>query len=221
MLPSVEPNTYASESVKMDKEVLKVMNDLKKVQWHKYWSIFATKFIHALAITVYFFNCSILLKENYGITQKSIGYTIAFQSCVATIAGFFTGWINKTFYKNDQTHNFKYFCGFVVMTLSFASLCAASNLYYFIIGLIPLAISNSFLRIVETEILLAKSENEKGSLVGTSNSLASLARLTAPLSSGIINDVWGKESVMYYAALLSLSGTIVAGFISKQKEKIS
>lgn len=207
---------------KLHKEIIKVITDLTEVNWRSYWSLFTTKYFHAQAVSIYFYNYSTVLREQYEISQKVIGYTIAFQSCVGTISSFLTGWINKTFYKNDITHSKKYFYGFIIMTVAFALLCTTNNMYSFLICLIPLAISNSFLRIVETEILLAKSENERGSLVGTSNSLSSLARLAAPLCSGLLGDILGQGSVMYLSVILSFFGMIVAGFIStKRKQHIN
>lgn len=213
LLPVPKIINQSNTTIKLHKEMIKVITDLKDVNWSAYWTLFLTKFVHALAISIYFYNYSIILRENFKISQKMIGYTIAFQSCIGTISGLFTGKINEKFYKEDTTHSKKYFYGFIIMTFAFFLLCFSTNYVSFVIAVIPLAVSNSFLRIIETQILLAKTKNDKGSLAGTSNSLNSLARLISPIFSGYISDILGENSVLYLSTILSGIGTIIAGYI--------
>lgn len=213
---------HETKNNKIQKEVLRVLTDLKAVNWKNYWTLFTSKLFHQVAITIFFFNYGMMLRETYGVSQKLIGYTIAFQSLLGTLAGFLSGTISKKFYKNDATHTKKYFYSFLIVTFAFLLICLSNSLYTFLISLIPLAIANSLLRITETEILLAKSKNEKGSLVGTSNSISSVSRLVGPIISGSFSDILGQNSVMYLSFILASAGASIAGIThNRTKQKVS
>jgi MFS family permease len=172
-------------------DIFQAVTHLSHVSWSVYWDIFTLKFLLGFAQAVHYQNFSLILKEEYGIAPSRIGYTISFQGLIGATTGFLTGWMGK-FYKNDKNHALRLLHGFGVLTLSFILLSLAPNLTFFIMCLIPLSASSSLLRITTSEIILQRTEpDQRGSLIGSGQSMSSIARLIAPLCSGLAYDMFG------------------------------
>jgi MFS family permease len=108
------------------------------------------------------------------------------------MTGFLTGWMGR-FYKNDSNHALRMLHGFGVLSLSCVFLSLAPNLTFFLVCLIPLCASSSLLRIATSEVILQRTESDqRGSLIGSGQSMSSVARLIAPFCSGLAYDVFGS-----------------------------
>ena len=195
-----------SRPVFASSDIFQALTNLWNVNWPVYWDVFTLKFLLGFAQAVHYQNFSLILKEEYGIAPSGIGYTISFQGLVGATVGFLTGWMGR-FSKQDNDHALRMLHGFGVLALSFVFLSFAPNLTFFIICLIPLSASSSLLRIVTSEVILQRTEcDQRGSLIGSGQSMSSVARLIAPFCSGLAYDMFG----FYGIALLRMAVAAVA-----------
>lgn len=111
------------------------------------------------------------------------------------------------FYKKDKYYAVQMLHGFGVLTVSFILLSLTSNLTFFLMCLIPVSASSSLLRIVTSEVILQRTApDQRGSLIGSGQSMSSVARLIAPLCSGLAYDMFG----FYGTSVMRIGVTITA-----------
>jgi MFS family permease len=187
-------------------DIFQAVTRLLHVSWSVYWDVFTLKFLLGFALAVHYQNFSLILKEEYGIAPSVIGYTISFQGVVSAAAGFLSGWIGR-FYEKDKTYTLQMLHGFGVLTFSFILLSLTPNLTFFLMCLIPVSASSSLLRIVTSEIILQRTApDQRGSVIGSGQSMSSVARLIAPLCSGFAYDMYG----FYGTSVVRIAVTIIA-----------
>ncbi|XP_069685454.1 major facilitator superfamily domain-containing protein 9-like [Periplaneta americana] len=213
IIPEKVDNT--SSKKKIGQKVLEfgffqAVTHLSQVNWSVYWDVFALRFLLGFSQAVHYQNFSLMLKDHYGITPTGIGYTISLQGLIGATTGFLIGWISK-FYKNDKDNSIRTLHAFGVLTLSFLFMNLASSLAFFLLCLVPLAAAGSLLRITTSEIILQRTEpDQRGSLIGSAQSMSSIARLVAPLCSGLAFDWFG----FYGTSLLRLAAPVTATALS-------
>lgn len=198
----------------------KSIQELKEVEWHKYWDIFLLKALTSFSMGIFYSNYSPLLKNIYGLSPKWIGYTISFQGVIGAISSFFIKYINATFYKNDSEYSDRNLHCFLVITATFLMLIFCNSWFLFIALLIPMAVGNAILRLVGLEIIVHKSpNNQRGSLIGASNSVRSISGIVAPAVAGYLGDKFGLQYVLTASLISSFIGTIMA-LVYKMKTTI-
>ncbi|XP_075231963.1 major facilitator superfamily domain-containing protein 9-like [Lycorma delicatula] len=202
-----------------------VIHDLLDVNWSSFWDIFLLKFIAGISISVFFSNYYVFIEDTFNISPKYIGYTISFQGLVSAASGMQIELFNKLYpkYLSNSLDFSKLNHLFIILSLSFISMYLSFNIYVFVLCLLPFSVSNSFIRTISTELLLKRSSTQhRGSLMGTSNSISSLARMLAPLLTGLIQDFSTSSSIMILGFILSLSGSFISAALKisyKRKEK--
>ncbi|GFG40568.1 hypothetical protein Cfor_04490 [Coptotermes formosanus] len=204
-------------------DIFQALTHLWNVNWSVYWDVFTLKFLLGFAQAVHYQNFSLILKEEYGISPSGIGYTISFQGLVGAATGFLTGWMGR-FYKKDNDHVLRMLHGFAVLALSFVFLSLAPNLTFFLICLIPLSASSSLLRIVTSEVTLQRTESDqRGSLIGSGQSMSSVARLIAPLCSGLAYDMFGSYGISLLRMAVPAAAVALCTILClhQRKEKLS
>ncbi|XP_067010305.2 major facilitator superfamily domain-containing protein 9 isoform X2 [Anabrus simplex] len=205
-------------------EVKKTARLLLEVDWSVYWDVFALKFLLGFSQAFFYTNYSLAIQEKFQVSPKWIGYTISFQGMIGAFSGFLVGWFNK-FYQMDSTFTLRSLHGFLLLVLAYCAVSSAPTLGVFVLSLVPLSVSSSFLRIIGLECVLQRTPLDKrGSVVGSSNSISSIARLVAPLCSGAIHDVAGYFGVSLVSILTASSGAALAGFLrlsENRKAKVS
>lgn len=203
-------------------DIFQALTHLWNVNWSVYWDVFTLKFLLGFAQAVHYQNFSLILKDEYGITPSGIGYTISFQGLVGATTGFLTGWLGR-FYKNDSNHALRMLHGFGILALSFVFLSLAPNLTFFLICLIPLSASSSLLRIVTSEVVLRRTESDqRGSLIGSGQSMSSVARLIAPFCSGLAYDVFGSYGISVLRTAVTTAAVALCTILClrQRKEKL-
>ena len=176
-------------------DIFQALTHLWNVNWSVYWDVFTLKFLLGFAQAIHYQSFSLVLKDEYGISPSVIGYAISFQGLVGATTGFLTGWMGR-FYKNDSSHALRILHGFGVLAFSFVFLNLSPNLTFFLICLIPLSASSSLLRIVTSEVILQRTKSDqRGSLIGSGQSMSSVARFIAPFCSGLAYDVFGSYGI--------------------------
>ena len=89
----------------------------------------------------------------------------------------------------------------------------------FTLLLVPLAIGNAILRLIGIEIIVQKSpENQRGSLIGASNSVRSISGIIGPIVAGVLGDVIGVQYVLIVSFISASIGTIVSLLMKREKK---
>lgn len=203
-------------------DIFQTLTHLWNVNWSVYWDVFILKFLLGFAQAIHYQNFSFILKDEYGISPSGIGYAISFQGLVGAMTGFLTGWLGR-FYKNDSNHALRMLHGFGVLSLSFVFLSLAPNLAFFFICLLPLSASSSLLRIVTSEVILQRTESDqRGSLIGSGQSMSSVARLIAPFCSGLAYDVFGSYGISVLRTAVTTAAVALCTIlcVRQRKEKL-
>jgi len=106
------------------------------------------------------------------------------------------------------------------LSLSFVFLSLAPNLTFFLICLIPLSASSSLLRIVTSEVTLQRTESDqRGSLIGSGQSMPSVARLIAPFCSGLAYDVFGSYGISVLRTAVTAAAVALCTILCMRQRK--
>ncbi|KAG6459605.1 hypothetical protein O3G_MSEX011478 [Manduca sexta] len=194
--------------------------ELYKVEWSIYWDVFLFKALVGFAMGVYYSNYSLYLQSTYNLTPKYVGYVISFQGIIGSVSSFFIGFINS-FYKKDEDYSQRNFHVFVLLSMSLLGLILSFNIYIYVIWLVPLAISNAIARLVTLEMVLKRSHGDhRGTLIGASNSVRSLAGVVAPMVSGYIGHYFGVRYVIYASLVSAVIGLSMSCHFRRKRLKI-
>lgn len=167
-------------------------------------------------MSVYYSNYPLYLNSQYKMSPKYIGYIISFQGTIGSFSSFFIGYINS-FYKHDNDYSLRNFHIFVMLAASLLGMIVAVNVYLYTLWLIPLAIGNAMSRLITLEMVLERCHGEhRGTLIGASNSVRSLAGVVAPMVAGFIEEFVGVPYVIY-AALFSTSLGVILSYQHKHQ----
>lgn len=194
------------------------VNEFYKVDWSKFWDIFLYKMLMALTMGLYFTNFAIFLTDEHGVSQKNLGYVVAFQGIVGSSSNFVIRYINK-WYKNDTDYSQRTLHIFLITTVSLIGLASVPEVYMFIAILVPKSVCGSVGRVVMLEMTTSRSDpGQKGAIMGVSNSVKSMTGVITPIIGGIIAQYIGVRYAFYVAASVNLIGVAV-NFI-KRSQKI-
>lgn len=198
-----------------------IFKDLSSIDWKIFWDIFLLKFLFTIAMFVFYSNYSLLLEEKFNLSHKYVGYTISFKGVIAVTMGLLVGQL-KQLYSQNTSHQKLIFHAFIGLTVSFLLLVVVPNFIVYIVFIIPLTLCSSLLRIVTTEELFERTTPEyRGSLIGASNSVASLARLLSPLIAGLTLDKFGPNYVPLTSSVLAgIAAIMSVGFNHDRNKNI-
>ncbi|XP_046740592.1 major facilitator superfamily domain-containing protein 9-like isoform X2 [Diprion similis] len=211
---SLDKKQYLS----LRQQMLSVVRHLVNVDWTIYGDIFALKFLMAVSLATFTSNYFANVQETYNISPRWAGYTISFQGLIGSSAGLLAGWVDQKLYKNDLSFKQRNLHGFIIMTISYVGLFTAPTLHFFMLSIVPLRAASSLLRIVEMDMVLRRCPpTQRGSLVGTSNSISNIARLVAPVLAGFMGDMYGTRSAILLSTVLTVLGIIVSLMVRPYK----
>lgn len=129
--------------------------------------------------------------------------------------------IKSRFYSDDKDGSKRVYHGLYVLAASCLLLSSAPTFQFYLLFLIPMSLVRPLMDTTWTELLISKTnENEKGVVMGTFESLMSLAGLIVPLLSGIITDVWGGNAPALVSAVPAIISIYFAKDISKKHEHV-
>lgn len=190
--------------------MLKIVSELRGVNWLLFWDLFVIKFILSFAQKVFYSNYSSTVQEKFNLTPKWVGYTISFQGMIGAICSFSMSWIERIIFRNWKTKSVV-LLGFVMLSFAFFAESIVEQLNIFVLFLIPLSISFSLLRVLNTKMMISRTDpNQRGSVTGASNSISSVARLVAPICSGAVLEYLGPSAVPLLSVASSICGVILA-----------
>ncbi|KAK5649995.1 hypothetical protein RI129_001024 [Pyrocoelia pectoralis] len=203
-------STFNLQSLK--REVKKIFSDLGSINWKEFWQLFFLRFVVSFAITVVFANQIPYIQTVHGLSQKAVGYYVAYFGILGTISVILIGWIKKVFYSNkeNETSSKLQLHLFIMYTLGLLGMYAAPTFEGLLVATLPIAFSSSGLMIITMEAIVEKStDSDRGVLTGASESVMGIGRCFAPLVSGIIADILHERLVIVAPIIASISGVIL------------
>lgn len=158
-----------------------------------------------------------LLPENFNLSRKAMGYTLSFFGFLMVLCNILMAKIKERVYSDDKDGSKRVYHGLYFLTGSLILLSSAPTFAFYLLFLIPMSIVRPLMDATWTELLISKTnETEKGVVMGTFESLMSLAGLITPLLSGVIADLWGGNAPGVFAAVPVLISIYFAQDISKR-----
>lgn len=169
--------------------------------------VISIQFLTTFSMLLFRSNFPVFLEENFQISNATFGQVIAFSSVATTLASLTCGIISK-YYANHSKHLLHFM---ILLLISLFFLTISSNILYVFFFLLTLSLSTSNLRICMLSLLLMRGkENEKGAIVGFSNSLSSIGRMLSPIIVGVAQEFGSRFAGLISVALtaLALLGTV-------------
>ncbi|CAG2059397.1 unnamed protein product [Timema podura] len=205
-------------------ELLRAVTELANVDWAHYWDVFALKFLLGLAMANFFMQYGLAIQEKFEVSPKWVGYTISFQGTISAASSFSSSWLERLYGASDGSRARQMFHSFAVLTISFFLIDYAPSLGMFVIGLLPMSASTSLLRLSTNDMVIRRTPPDKrGSLVGSGNSISSVARLIAPIVSGSLHDLISRWGTFIFSVASAGLGTLLSLYlirnIQARKEK--
>ncbi|XP_045494258.1 major facilitator superfamily domain-containing protein 9-like [Colias croceus] len=196
------------------------VEELAKVQWSQYWDVFMFKALLGFSMGVYYSNYALYLKSQYDLTPKHVGYVISLQGIIGAVSSFSMGYINS-FYPTDKDFSARNYHVFLLLSISILGLCLSYNIFIYTIWLVPMSIGNAVGRLVTLEMILRKKDQEhKGTLIGASNSIASLSGVLSPMVSGLIGHYMGVKYVIYASLASNVLALVLSYRYKTRHEKV-
>lgn len=181
--------------------------ELKSVKWSSVWDLFVVRFFLGLSLLLFRSNFSLMLREKFELSPKGLGYIISYSAIISALCGLLAGKLSR-YYRNDQ-RMYKHLA--IIMTLSLILFSSTSTFWCYIAILLPLGFASMNLRVLGTSLLIARvGKQEIGALIGLSQSCMSIARMLAPLLSGLILEVSPSGPPLVGAGVAAIAVIIIS-----------
>ncbi|NWY01436.1 MFSD9 protein, partial [Nothoprocta ornata] len=163
-----------------------MLKRIKDIACSDLWDIFLIRLLMSVTILLYYSNFGLALEERFGVKPKFTGYLISYSSTLGALAGFVLEPITKLYQHNTYTlllHSSILTCSLILLYTS------ALNIWTVVLSSTFLAFSTTVGRTCITDLELSLGGNQaSGALLGVGQSVTSVARIVAPLLSGIAQE---------------------------------
>lgn len=168
-------------------EVVSALKDMKSLLFSALWDIFLVRLLMGVAVMLYYSNFVLALDERFGVRPKTTGYLISYTSALGTLAGFAVGPILRL-YRHDShmvlLHSSALTCSLLLLY------SAASTMHVVVLSSTLLSFSTSIGRTCITDLQLsAGGAQASGTVIGVGQSVTAVARVIAPLLSGVAQEL--------------------------------
>lgn len=186
-----KPITNGSEHYKTPQslwtEVASVLKKMMKLACSELWDIFLVRLLMAIALMLYYSNFVLGIEERFGIKPKVTGYLLSYSSILGALAGFIIGPITRLYMYNT----YRMLLHSSILTFSLILLhSAASTIWLVVVSSTFMHFSTTIGRTCITDLELTLGGNQaSGTLLGVGQSVTSVARIFAPLLSGIAQEL--------------------------------
>jgi len=218
LVVAVVPPLQQKESTKSgDKEpsMRPSMNIFKGIHWMELMDLILLQFLMTFSMIIFRSNFSVFLEFHFHVDYKTMGKVISFSAVASAIASATVGRISKL-YSNHQTQLIHFT---MLLAISVTAISISPSLPVSIVFLIPLSLSSSNLRICMMSLQLQRArEDEKGAIIGLSNSINSVSRMLAPTIVGLAQEQ-SSEMPGYVSSGLSLVAVAVMAMYQFERPK--
>ena len=204
LLPSEKINQSSSTKKAKEKNPVSILFSFKYFSTHG--DFIVLRFLLTFSVIMMRTNFSIFLAEKFGIDNKTLGYITSLNAIAGTLSLANVGYI-AAFYNNRNTL-LKHALFLLSASLMFISF--APTVTVVVVGLIPLSIATSNLRVCLTNLSLSRStEDDKGALIGLSYSVSSFSRTISPTLVGIMQE-FDVTLPCYFSGLTAITATLMS-----------
>lgn len=220
LLPSGNLNQSMNNDKVKEKDAVSLLFSFKYFSTHGDFIIL--RFLLTFSVIMLRANFSIFVTEKFGVDNKTLGYITSFNAIVGSLSLANVGYI-AAFYNNNSNTLLKHALFLLSVSLIFISF--APTVTFVVVGLIPLSIATSNLRVCLTNLSLSRAmEDDKGALIGLSYSVSSFSRTISPTLVGVMQE-YDVTLPCYFSGLTALTATLMSllyplkgGVQAKKKE---
>ncbi|KAF5926223.1 hypothetical protein HPG69_011350 [Diceros bicornis minor] len=168
-------------------DVVAALRGLKRLIFSEMWDIFLMRLLMGVAVMLYHSNFVLALEERFGVRPKMTGYLISYSSALGALAGFALGPILRLYKHNSRA-----------VLLHSSALTFTLLLLYSTAHTVGVVVFSSTLLSFTTAIgrtcitdlqLTVGGAQASGTLIGMGQSVTAVARVIAPLLSGLAQEV--------------------------------
>ncbi|XP_041511928.1 major facilitator superfamily domain-containing protein 9 [Microtus oregoni] len=168
-------------------EVMSALKDMKSLLFSALWDIFLVRLLMGVAVMLYYSNFVLALDERFGVRPKTTGYLISYTSALGTLAGFAVGPILRLYKHNSHMvllHSSALTCSLLLLY------SVAGTMHVVVLSSTLLSFSTSIGRTCITDLQLsAGGAQASGTVIGVGQSVTAVARVIAPLLSGVAQEL--------------------------------
>lgn len=192
-------------------------NGFKNIPWSIVWDLFLLKSVSVFAVYSFYLNYNLSLRHRYDVSSILIGYSYSLQGIIRSSTSFTVHYILKLF-PNNTVILTKIQIMYIILIISFVALYFAPNFYIYVLVLIPFNICLTFIRILNHEALIERTEDRnKGIILGAFGNVNAICRFILPLLTGYIVDKFDYD-VVYIISILSLTiGILIISYCSRKR----
>jgi predicted MFS family arabinose efflux permease len=187
--------------------------------WAEFWDLFLVRFFAGFSMIIFRGNFTMVLKQKFDASPKTIGYITSYSGAVATLSGFVIGKITDRY--NSTARLLLHVTILQVITL--LCLTLSTSLHFIVLFLAPLSVVTSVSRVAGASLTISRSGNSKiGSVMGLSQSVTAVARMSAPFFAGVAQEfsIDGAAFIGVIAAAASVLVLLVRPQDPKIKHKV-
>ncbi|XP_067676659.1 major facilitator superfamily domain-containing protein 9-like [Haliotis asinina] len=207
--PSAHPETSQDTSLKSPKpttvysfNIEEMVRSFRAISWSNLWDLFLIKFLGGFSVILFRSSFSLMTQSEFEASPRIIGYLTSYSGAVSTLCGFFVGRLAK-YYDNDGK---LYFHMVALQVVTLFSLTVSPNLIWIAVLLCPLSIVTSVMRVTATALTIHKGrDQDRGALMGFSQSIMSIARMLAPFVGGIAMEMSPRGPLLIGTCAAALS----------------
>lgn len=197
------------------RQVFSSLNFFKGIHWMEFYDIILLQFLMTFALIIFRSNFPVFLEYHFHVDYKTLGKVISFTGVASAVASATVGKISKL-YSNHQTQLIHFT---ILLAISVSLISLSTNLALAFIFLLPLSLSTSNLRICMLSLQLQRArEDEKGAIIGLSNSINSVSRMLAPTIVGLAQE-HSSEMAGYVSSGLAALAVVIMVMYQFEKPK--
>uniref|UniRef100_UPI00398EFBD7 major facilitator superfamily domain-containing protein 9 n=1 Tax=Pristiophorus japonicus TaxID=55135 RepID=UPI00398EFBD7 len=185
-------------------QCMSVGQKIKGLVCSNLWDVFLVRFLMALANLLYYSNFVLAVEERFSVTPRLIGYLISYGGIIGALSGFIAGSVTRL-YNNKilllLLHSSILTCCMMAMY------SVATSIQVVVLCSTVLGFSTTIGRMCITDMELSRGGRQtRGTLIGAGQSVTAVARILAPLLSGIVQEfsVCGPPRLGAALALLAI-----------------
>ncbi|XP_042551331.1 major facilitator superfamily domain-containing protein 9 [Dipodomys spectabilis] len=164
-------------------QVPSVLQDMRSLLFSEMWHIFLVRLLMGVAVMLYYSNYVLALEDRFGVQPKTTGYLISYSSALGALAGFTLGPILSLYKHNSHRvllHSSTLTC---MLLLLYAT---AHTMAVVVFSSTLLSFSTAIGRTCVTDLQLSMGGTQaSGTVIGLGQSVTAVARIIAPLLSGV------------------------------------
>ena len=184
--------------------LLSSLNIFKGISWRCMGDVIFVRFLMTFAVVMFRSNLTIFLQEHFEVDYKTLGWVISFNGIAAVAASATCGHISRLY----SSHTRQLIHAVIVLAVSILGATCAPNIVTVVIFLMPMSVATSTIRICSLSLMLSRvSEEEKGAVIGLSNSISSGSRMLSPGLVGVAQE-FSNELAGYVSAGLAMTAAI-------------